>query len=202
MIAHVAPAAAAAASPGGPPRRRSRWWVPLALAAAALACAPVARAADRAAGELELRGVYVYNFIRFTEWPTGTFTTSTTPLTVAVFGDPELAATLQRLLAGKTLDSHPIAVSVATEPAACATAQAVFVGNARQKDLGAVLTAVGERPVLTISDAPSFVRQGGMIRIFAADRRLRFEVNTRATGGSRLTISSRLLQLAESVVRP
>ncbi len=185
----------------GVPRGRWRWLAPLALAAALLVPAVRARAANTKAGELELRGVYVYNFVRFTEWPAGTFASSSAPLTLSVIGDPDLGLTLQRLLAGKSLDSHPIVVNIAADAPACASSQAVFIGSSRQKDVGSVLTAVGDHPVLTMSDVPSFVRQGGMIRIFTSDQRLRFEVNARAAGQSKLVISSRLLQLAENVVR-
>lgn len=192
---------AAHAPVGGRTRGRGWWLAPLALAAALLVPAVRAGAANTKAGELELRGVYVYNFVRFTEWPTGTFASSTAPLTLSVIGDPDLGSTLQRLLAGKSLDTHPIVVNIANDPPACASSQAVFIGSSRQKDVGSVLTAVGDHPVLTMSDVPSFVRQGGMIRIFTSDQRLRFEVNARAAGRSRLVISSRLLQLAENVVR-
>lgn len=173
----------------------------LALAVAGSVSSAPAAATAPVAGEAELRGVFVYNFLRFTQWPPGTFPAPGSPFVVVVVGDSELGATLERLLAGKSLDSHPFVVVPAGEPSTGATAHAVFIGPARHKDVGSVLRAVGSRPVLTISDSPSFVRQGGMIRLYPADRRLRFEISTRASSASRLVLSSRLLQLADNVVR-
>jgi len=52
---------------------------------------------------------------------------------------------------------------------------------------------------LTVSDTPHFARQGGMIRMFFRQRKLRFEINLNAAQKAGLVVSSRLLALATIV---
>jgi preprotein translocase subunit Sec61beta len=50
--------------------------------------------------------------------------------------------------------------------------------------------------VLTVGESEAFARQGGMIRFFEEDNRLRFEINPTAAEKVGLRISSKLLKLA------
>ncbi|RMH51490.1 MAG: YfiR family protein, partial [Zetaproteobacteria bacterium] len=56
------------------------------------------------------------------------------------------------------------------------------------------------RPVLTVSDRPGFVGQGGMIGLYRRNRRLRFAVNLQAVRAVGLHLSAELLQMADRVV--
>jgi hypothetical protein len=50
--------------------------------------------------------------------------------------------------------------------------------------------------VLTIGETPAFLRQGGIVRIYRDDNRLRLQISMKSAEGSRLQISSRLLSLS------
>jgi hypothetical protein len=53
--------------------------------------------------------------------------------------------------------------------------------------------------VLTVSDAKAFIRNGGMIELFADSNRLRFNVNVGNAHRAGLRISASLLELAAAV---
>jgi hypothetical protein len=55
--------------------------------------------------------------------------------------------------------------------------------------------------VLTVSDIPDFVQQGGMIQFVLRDGRVRFEVNLAPTRNNGLLMSSELLKVAVEVFR-
>jgi YfiR/HmsC-like len=50
--------------------------------------------------------------------------------------------------------------------------------------------------VLTVSDAPSFSRRGGIIEFVLSENRVRFEVNLQAAENCGLELSSQLLKVA------
>lgn len=52
---------------------------------------------------------------------------------------------------------------------------------------------------LTVGDSPEFAHEGGVIRLYLVDDRVRFEINVDAAERAHLTISSKLLVLAHVV---
>jgi len=53
--------------------------------------------------------------------------------------------------------------------------------------------------VLTVSDAPDFLKYGGMIQFVSEDNRVRFAVNLDAVNRTHIVLSSELLRVASSV---
>ena len=53
--------------------------------------------------------------------------------------------------------------------------------------------------ILTVSDLDGFCGMGGIIQLLKQDQRIRFEVNLTVGVRAHLTISSKLLGLAQSV---
>ena len=59
-----------------------------------------------------------------------------------------------------------------------------------------LLAGLRHKPVLTVSDADDFTKQGGIIQLRLVDRKIRFEINVDAAERAGLNISSKLLSLA------
>ncbi len=57
----------------------------------------------------------------------------------------------------------------------------------------------GVRSVLTVGDASSFTRQGGMVGLITVGDHIDIEINLDASQRAKLKISSRLLNLAKVV---
>jgi len=64
-----------------------------------------------------------------------------------------------------------------------------------------ILAGLNQRPILTVSDADGFAQRGGMIRFVTDRNRIRLQLNLAATEAAHLTISSKLLRVAEIVRR-
>lgn len=77
----------------------------------------------------------------------------------------------------------------------------LYIGRTAQQDLEAVLLALDDAPVLTVSDDELFVTQGGMMNFVRQNSRIRFDLNLHAVAKGRLKISSRLHGLARVIVR-
>jgi hypothetical protein len=63
------------------------------------------------------------------------------------------------------------------------------------------MTALKQSSILTVSDAPDFVAQGGMIQFVIEGNRVRFQINLTAAQQAKLSLSSELLKLATSIRR-
>jgi len=141
--------------------------------------------------EYRVKAAYLYNFVKFVEWPSGT---PPGPFTICVVGHNPFGSALSDTLRGESVDNHPLAVRIVNEPdGGC---QVVFVpqGTAAPP----ALRAARGMPVLTVGEAPDFLMQGGIINLVLDGGKVRFDINQEPATRADLKISSRLLRLARN----
>jgi hypothetical protein len=155
---------------------------------------PPAASADR-----ELKSAFLYGFSLYVEWPRDSAPLSKPVLTFCVIGDDALAETLPRAVHGKSVLSRPVAVRHLGGGDSLSDCGLLYVGDADALDTAVALSRARQLSILTVGESEDFLRQGGIIRLYAADNRFRFEVNVEAAEASRLKLSSRLLNLARAV---
>jgi YfiR/HmsC-like len=169
----------------------------VALAAALMASSaiPAVRAAD-ATLDVAVKAAFLYNFAKFTEWPTLRLGA---PLIVCVAGDDEIAAALVETVRGQTISGHALEVRRSQDDTAWRACHVLFIADAAFSGSAWRLYDITMLPVLTVSDAKGSARAGGMIELYVESGRMRFAINTDATDRSGLRLSSRLLGLARVV---
>ena len=176
---------------------KARW---LLLAAALLAASPgpFARAEDLHVEEYKVKAAFLYNFVKFVEWPDAAFEDASAPFVLAVVGSDPFGRHLDDLQ-GKTVKGRPIVVRRAASLQALGSFHVLFVPSAGTPDLESVLPAAEAMGALTVGDGPGFRARGGMIELVRDGDRVGFEVNLDAARRAGLTISSKLLTLAKLV---
>jgi hypothetical protein len=75
----------------------------------------------------------------------------------------------------------------------------LFVNVPGEAQLKETLALVKGRHVLTVSDAPDFIKRGGLVRFIKENNKIRFQINQDAAKENDISISSKLLRLAEIV---
>jgi hypothetical protein len=75
----------------------------------------------------------------------------------------------------------------------------MFVTGSAEQPVAQALAAVRGTPVLTVTDGQTVADALGIINFVLADGRVRFEIDQGSAAGNGLTISSKLLSLAEQV---
>ena len=155
-----------------------------------------ARAAATAS-ETEVKAAFIYNFVKFVDWPAEAFTADTAPFRVAVFGDDDVTGRLKVLLSDKKAHGRSFEVKRVLNPQDAKNSQIVFVTAPESKRTMLVLDAVKKLPILTIGESDEFLDLGGMINFVLEDTQLRFEINTEPAEKVKLVISSKLLRLAK-----
>lgn len=138
--------------------------------------------------EYKLKAAFIYNFIKFVEWPS-----QSGPIKVGILGDDPFEGELNKLET-KRVGNRPLQVAKVGNLAQAPQFQVVFASDPAQASK--LVKAVEGKPVLTISDAPGFSKSGGGITLTSSRNRIRFTVNTKTLKKSRLKASSKLLGLA------
>lgn len=149
------------------------------------AMAPVAQEVSL---EYRVKAAYLYNFIRFVEWPEP----PGERFTICVAGQNPFGTVLTNLVSDERFRGVPIEVRVIPGPQP--PCHVIFAP--RTSKIPAYLREAAGTPTLTVGETPGFLAQGGMIQFFLDGVHVRFEINRTAAERARLRISSRLLQLS------
>jgi hypothetical protein len=167
------------------------WWI---LGALLLGVVSPLRG-DAPSREYQLKAAFIYNFTQFVDWPDKAFAKPDSPIVITVLGENPFGNVLDQVTKGKQIRGRDIVVHYVKDPAKVGQTHILFVGAPHNQNPAEALR--GLTGVLTISDSDNFTANGGMIRFFSEENKLRFEINTKATDNAGIKVSAKLLQLAK-----
>jgi hypothetical protein len=149
--------------------------------------------------EYQVKAAFLYNFAKFVEWPSHSFSASNAPITIGVLGKNPFGGELERMAKNKVLNGRPLLVeslASSTDPA-LKHCQIVFIQPMDKNRISDVLTALKDKPTLTVSESDGFMQCGGMINFVMDGKKVRFEINDTAATQAGLRISSKLISLSK-----
>jgi hypothetical protein len=149
--------------------------------------------------ESQVKAMFVYNFLKFVEWPADTSLRAKDPFVVVIIGEGATADATERFLESKTIGERPLVVRRIDWDESLTGARAAFVVERDAKRLRRILSAAATAGVLTIGEGESFATRGGVIGLLVEDRKVRFDVDTSAAQNAHLRVSSKLLALTRNV---
>jgi hypothetical protein len=152
---------------------------------------------DQPSREYQLKAVFLYNFTQFVEWPTGAFQTADEPLIIGILGKDPFGKYLDQTVFGEKLDEHPFEVRRFGKVGDIKACHILFVNVTDTNTWDEVFALAGSKHILTVGDAENFASAGGMIRFFTENGKTRIRINLESAKNASLTISSKLLRLAE-----
>ncbi|MBC7924614.1 MAG: YfiR family protein [Bryobacteraceae bacterium] len=147
--------------------------------------------------ELELKAVYVLNFIRLVKW-VEIPGENVTKLPVCALAKSDFATTVGETVTGKTVGNRVISfrLTPSPDPLLC---RVVIVDTASYPVAQPALHAVRDAPVLTIGNGPGLLAMGGMFELIVEDRKVQFDASLDAVRRAKLDVSARLLQLSRNL---
>jgi hypothetical protein len=158
---------------------------------------PQAFAQATVSREYQIKAVFLFNFTQFVDWPSGAFANPRAPLVIGVLGDDPFDGFLDDTVRGEKMNNHPLVVRRYRRVNEIEDCQVLFIGRTESRRLGRILAALKGRNILTVGDMEGFSRDGGVIRFVVENNRIRFRINVDAADAAHLTISSKLLRLAQ-----
>lgn len=153
----------------------------------------------RPVSEYELKAVFLAKLPLFVKWPPGDSAMTNSPFLIGVLGDNPFGGLLETTLAGKSVEGRPVKLVACREAKEAAKCQLVFVAGLDPKAAGELCRQLAKSPVLTVSDVPGFVGQGGMVGLVVADRKVRLEIDAEAAQQAGLRIDPQLLRMAKAI---
>jgi hypothetical protein len=155
--------------------------------------------AQEAASEYEVKAAYLFNFLKFVDWPDEAFSDPLAPIVIGVVGENPFGNALPQVVIGKTVRGRDLVIRNYRAGEDLRGAHILFISESEKKRWPVIFAALRGSSVLTVSDTEGFLESGGMIQFLLEDGRVRFAINVEAAGRARLKMSSKLLSLAKAV---
>jgi YfiR/HmsC-like len=152
--------------------------------------------------EYAVKAAYLLNFGKFMRVSPGA-KTNPNDFNICVVGDDPFGVSLDNITADEKVDGRPVRVVrlqkseiEKTDSRQCAIA---YLSISEEKRMEPDLAAFQDSDTLTVSDAPDFLKRGGMIQFLLASNHVRFSVDLDPVRRTHLNLSSELLRVAASV---
>ncbi len=147
--------------------------------------------------ENELKTAFLYQFTKFVTWPHVKIDKKS--LVIGVLSDQQMLDAIMNL-EGKVSQGKKIVVVPVDNVSNLEGIDILYVEKGHFADEHIIDEAIKEH-ILTISDEDQATKKGIIIGLYMADTRLRFNINLKIADKSSLKLSSRLLRLADSLIK-
>ena len=144
----------------------------------------------------EVKAVFLYNFCRFVTWPLQSMSGSNNSFVIGILGNDPFGNFLQSMVEGEKVDGLPIVIRRYTDAEEIRTCHILYINKRNASDIAKNLR---NRSILTVGDAEDFAVDGGMIRFSFVNNKIRLQINAKTAKLANLTISSKLLRVADVI---
>jgi hypothetical protein len=146
--------------------------------------------------ENQKKAEFIASFTRFIEWPERKFAQPNSPFIIGVYGSDQILALLRETLTGRQIKGRTVVVQYLRNEEDLRACHVLFISRTERDRLGPILSEVRRENVLTVGECENFLGQGGVINFHTSAGAVRFQISMAAAGREKLTVSSKLLQLA------
>ncbi|HLJ24077.1 MAG TPA: YfiR family protein [Candidatus Acidoferrales bacterium] len=155
--------------------------------------------AAQAPTEFQVKAAYLFNFLKFVEWPEDGGSDPHGKWVIGFIGESPIDGELAHLAEGKNVLGHELLVKKFQAADNLRACNILFITDSEKRRVPAILVALRGSSVLTVADMDNFVGSGGMVQFVVEDARVRVAIDVGATGRAHLKVSSKLLALAQIV---
>ncbi len=145
--------------------------------------------------EYQVKAAFLYNFVKFVEWPAA-LPEQQGPVVMCVIGKDPFGDVLVRAVEGKKVNGRPMEVRQIAGAGAAISCHVLFVSPSESSRFTEIANAVRVWSVLTVGEGERFTERGGMIAFVMEGQRVRFQINLKVATEAGLKVSSKLLLLA------
>jgi len=161
---------------------------------------PTGQAADTSDSvEYKVKAGYLFNFVKFVEWPATAFTNATAPYVIGILGADPFGPMLEEALSQQSVNGRSLTVRHLNAGAAPDGCHVLFISRSERDRITEIFSTVGSRPILTVGETERFGQAGGMLNFTVVKGQVKLEANPAAASASGLRISSKLLAASRTV---
>lgn len=180
--------------------------------------APKAKAASVTSSEYQVKAAFLYNFIKFVDWPGEDNADGNEPIIIGIIGKDPFGDAFKPI-ENKQIKDREVIVKrfkrleeqeksgekdkddeLQKQIEAIRKCQLLFICPSEKTRLKGIIDSVKDHSVLTVGDTEGFLDSGGIIEFVMEEKKVRFEINVAAAKSAKLKVRSQLLRLAKRIV--
>jgi hypothetical protein len=150
--------------------------------------------------EYEVKAAFLFNFTQFVEWPPASFASDQAPLMIGILGENPFGSYLEEIVAGEKVHGHSLTINYYKNLDEIKSCNILFINKDKAGDMNNILASIKGKNILTVSDAPFFLQQGGIVRFYTLNNKISLQINLDAAKAAKLEVSSKLLRLCKIYV--
>jgi len=179
-------------------------WIGALCGAALLVSSPLAGlqvfAQDAGSKEYFVKAAFLYNFVKFIEWPGNLAVSKISNLNICVVGDNPFDGATAVFKEAST-DKLKLSVLEYRDwkgvPDNC---HMLFISRSESGRINEIFNALQQKPVLSVSDIDHFAEKGGIIGFVLSNNKIKLVVNKKAAETAGLRVDAQLLEIALNVI--
>lgn len=147
----------------------------------------------------KVEAAFLRNFAHYVTWPSSAFAGDRSPWLLCIVGTDPFGEVLDNMLSGRAEQGRSFEIIRADALNELPSCQIVFIAYQDAGKRRAALAALKNLPVLTVSDAPEFLQEGGIIQFHVGDR-VEMSINLDRSRSASLTIQTKMLEVSREIV--
>ena len=157
-----------------------------------------AETGDLISGEYKIKAVYLYNFLKFTEWTNMDYPDTCDTIRITILGEDPFGEAFDPL-EGRTIKGKTLQITRISSIQNLGTCHLLFISSSEKNYLERTFKVAGDSRMLTVGETEQFAQLGGIIGFFIEEDAVQFAINLTAADRAGIKFSSQLLQIAKIV---
>jgi hypothetical protein len=149
-------------------------------------------------GEYRLKAAFLYNFAKFTEWPSTAFSDHQAPHTICIVGEDPFGPEIDQLTT-KPIHNRQLTIKRLQPTDQLLGCHLLYVSRTELGQATHILGTLQKTPVLTICDSDGCAESGFMLNMRMVENRVTLDLNLEAVEQTPLKLSSQLIKLTRVV---
>jgi len=162
---------------------------------------PLRAASAADSKEFLVKAAFIYNFVKFVQWPGSLEVSQQKQLDICVLGKNTLSSAESIFKKASTPSLKLNLMSESSVAAATEHCHIVYISASEAGHHKEILQQLEGRPVLVVGDVPNFIQDGGMIGFTLVSDKVKLTVNRSAIEAAGLHVDAQLLEIALEVIR-
>lgn len=150
--------------------------------------------------EYAVKAAYLPKFANYIEWPSQAFDNPQSAITLCIVGADPFGGSGDEAMQNQHIGGRQIVVKHLAAVSRDSGCRILFVGGDDARKIGLALEAVRGTGVLTVTEAVASGSVGSIIRFVIDDNHVRFAIDNEAAAQNGISVSSKLLSLAMTVI--
>ena len=144
--------------------------------------------------DYKFQSVFLYNFAKYIEWPSGY---QSGEITIGIVDNAKVSREIEAFFAGKTINSRKITVKSFASPEQISYCHILFLPASNKNNLAQVLQRVSTTPCLVVTEKEGWGKLGSVINfVLSEEGKFKFELNQAAAQKYNLKIASEITSKA------